>query len=246
MDAEAILEQLPKILKEKPGLRYEIALILSEHVPLREEMLRILEEIKKLREDFNKEAALTHEILEKHAEEIALTHKRLEEHAQEIRKLREDFNKMFEEQVRLREEQARFRSDLERGFASIHRLITSLGRRWGLMSEEAFRRAMKQLLSEYFKGRVSRWSEYDEEGIVHGYPEMVEVDLVIEEDGKHVLVEVKSHVDKAEVYKLLRTAKFYEKKTGVKPARLVFVTPYIDEDAYEKCMMRGIEVYTSV
>ena len=62
---------------------------------------------------------------------------------------------------------------------------------------------------------------YDEEGMVFGYPTIVEADVVIK-DETHILVEVKSRADPEDVYKLHRLGELYQKKTGVKPSLAIY------------------------
>ena len=97
---------------------------------------------------------------------------------EETVKLIEDFNKLYESVMR--------RLDL------FDRKITALGARRGLVSERAFRRAMKGVLEEVLGARrVEKWRIYDEIGEVFGYPAEVEFDLVIK-NGVHKLVEIKT------------------------------------------------------
>jgi hypothetical protein len=44
----------------------------------------------------------------------------------------------------------------------------------------------------------------------------------------------------------LRKAQLYERKTGIKPDRLLMVTPYADEDAIEAAKELNVEIYTKV
>jgi hypothetical protein len=74
---------------------------------------------------------------------------------------------------------------------------------------------------------------------------MVDVDIAVR-DGKTVLVEVKSHVNAADVYTFQRKAELYKRKTDVKPERLVMVTPYADDKALEAASKFKIEIYTKV
>ncbi|MEO0270640.1 MAG: hypothetical protein ABIM98_04245 [candidate division WOR-3 bacterium] len=67
------------------------------------------------------------------------------------------------------------------------------------------------------------------------------MDLVIKDD-KHYLIEIKSSVSDGDVLKFKRIGEFYEKKTGVKP-ELFIVSPYIREEAKEKCKVFGIKFY---
>lgn len=63
-------------------------------------------------------------------------------------------------------------------------------------------------------------------------------------NGKVILVEVKSHVDREDVYVFKRKTQLYE--NSKKPDRLLIVTPYADEEALETASKLGVEVYTSV
>ncbi len=126
----------------------------------------------------------------------------------------------------------------------LQRTITALGARWGILAEEAFREAMVGIVERKFGGRVERWATYDEEGLVYGHPSVVEVDLLIT-NREHVLVEIKSSVSRADVYELWRTAKLYEKKTGVKP-KLIIVSPFVEPRAKDAAKKLGIEVYAGL
>jgi hypothetical protein len=59
----------------------------------------------------------------------------------------------------------------------------------------------------------------------------------------HILIEVKASASSAEVSKLWRIGRLYEKVTAVKP-RLVLVTPFIDEEGLDTAKNLGVEVYT--
>ncbi len=233
----SMIEQLPEALEKRPDIAMKLAFILSQYFVTKEEIKKILEEIKRLRVDFNTEMLNINRRLEQQGKRLEEQGKRLEElslrleeqgrilekHSDEIRVLREDFN---------------------RGFKSLKDLITALGSRWGIMSEESFRAGLRGIVWEYFGGSVEKWVVYDKEGVVFGYPESVDVDIVIRE-GEHLLLEIKSHVRKEDVGALYRKGKLYERKTGVKPGKLIFVTPFIEEDAREACKRLKIDVYTS-
>ena len=113
------------------------------------------------------------------------------------------------------------------------------------MAEEAFREGLRGLLEEELGLRVERWTAYDEEGYVYGYPSELEVDVAVV-DGKTILVEVSSHVRPSDVFEFRRKAEVYERKVGVKPHRLLMVTPYADDAALRAGMRLGVEIYTKV
>ena len=159
------------------------------------------------------------------------------ENTRAIRELREDLN-------RLREDMNRLREDMNEGFQLLRRHIDALGARWGLLAEESFRAGMVGVVERYFGGRVERWTHYDEEGLVFGFPSLVEVDIVIS-DKEHILVEIKSSVSRADVYELWKVGQLYERIRSVKP-RLATVSPFIREEAKKLAKELGIDVYTSL
>jgi len=211
----------------------------EEITRLREDMVagfkRHDEEISRLREDMVKGFARHDELLAKHSEEIT--------------RLREDMVKGFarhdELLVKHSEELVRLRGDMARGFDAVNRHISALGARWGLMAEEAFREGLRGVLERDFGVRVERWRGFDEEGSVYGHPSDVEVDVAVS-DGKVLLIEVASHVRRSDISLFRRKAAFYERRGGRVPDRLVVVTPYADEDAFELASSLGIEVHTEV
>jgi len=208
------------------------------------------EEIARLREDMIAGFKRHDEILAKHSEEIAKLREDmiagfrrhdeiLAKHSEEIARLREDMVAGFR---RHDEEIARLREDMNKGFALLERHISALGARWGLMSEEAFREGLRGLLEGELGLKVERWAGRDAEGIVYGYPSLVEVDVAMR-DGRAILVEVKAHASASDVYALKRKAELYERLEGRRPSRLILITPYADEGAKEACLRHGVELY---
>jgi hypothetical protein len=168
---------------------------------------------------------------------------------QEIERLREDMVKGFErhdrEIQRLTEEMNRLREDMVKGFELVNRHISAIGARWGIMAEDAFREGLRGILEKEFGVKVERWIARDEDGIVYGFSSVIEIDVAIK-DGKTILIEISSSVDKSKVAAFLRKAQLYERNTGIKPDRLIMVTPYADEDAIAAAREVNVEVYTRV
>jgi hypothetical protein len=159
-------------------------------------------------------------------------------HDEELIKLREDMNKLREDMNKLRE-------DMLQGFERMDRHLDALGARWGLMAEDAFREGLKGFLEKELKLSVRRWTEYDSEGIVYGYPSVVEVDIAVS-DEKTILIEISSHIRPSDVLLFIKKAQFYEKATMRKPDRLIMITPYAEREAFEAGKRFGVEIYTKV
>jgi len=143
------------------------------------------------------------------------------------------------------EEIKRLREDMVKGFERIDRRLSALGARWGIESEEAFREGLRGILEKELGFKVERWKIHDDKGIVFGYPSDIEVDVAVV-DRKVILIEISSHVRASDIYIFKRKAELYREKTGREPDKLIIVTPYADEKAFEAATKLGIEIYTKV
>ena len=123
------------------------------------------------------------------------------------------------------------------------RSIGALGARWGLQSEAAFRNALAGILEENFGVQVLNVNEYDDEGVVFGRPDQVELDVIIK-NGLLLICELKSSIDKAGMYIFERKARFYERRHDRKANRLLVISPMIDAKARKVAEQLGIELYS--
>jgi hypothetical protein len=86
-------------------------------------------------------------------------------------------------------------------------------------------------------------SEYDDEGVVFGRPERVELDVIIK-NGLLLICELKSSVDKAGMYIFERKARFYERRHQRKADRLIVISPMFDTRAQKVAGQLGVETYS--
>jgi hypothetical protein len=105
--------------------------------------------------------------------------------------------------------------------------IDALGARWGLASEDAFREGVRELLREAGFS-VERWTHFDSEGYVYGYPAEVELDVVVR-DGRTLLVEITSALKRGDLPIVKRKAELYEKKTGRRADAVMAITIYVHD-----------------
>ncbi len=262
VDIKSSVDKLVEAVKEQTRQIEELAKIVKTH----EERLAKLEgRLERLEDRLSRvEAALEKltKIVESHEERLAKLEERLagvEERLERLEKTVEELAKIvkaheerlagveerLERLERAVEELVRAVRSHDERLATFDRKLTALGARWGVESEDAFRKAMKGVVEDILGvAAVSRWAYFDREGVVYGYPSQVEVDMVIK-NGVHILVEVKASVSSGDVLELSKIGKLYELVTGVKP-RLLLVTPFIDEKGLKRARELGIEVYTSV
>ncbi|MGC8543815.1 MAG: PD-(D/E)XK nuclease family protein [Vulcanisaeta sp.] len=161
-------------------------------------------------------------------------------HSEEIDKLRKTVEVLSEDVKRHGEVILVMQSSIEKLTSS----VTALGYRYGLFTEEAFRESIKYLVSDLLKVyQVRRWTYYDGDGFVFGYPLVINVNVLVR-DNEHVLVEYKASIDREDVAELYREGLLYERVNRVKP-RLLIVGPAIRKRALELARELGVEVRAS-
>jgi hypothetical protein len=130
-------------------------------------------------------------------------------------------------------------------FDEFRRFLGGLGARWGVMTEEAFRRSVRVLLEAQPEIHVERWKHRDQAGRVFGYPADVDMDVVIR-DGTVTLIEIKSSVSGGDVLAFRRRVELYREVTGRQPTRVMMISPYIDDRAREVAGALHIELIDGV
>ena len=130
---------------------------------------------------------------------------------------------------------------LQRSHEKLAASITALGYRYGIYTEDVFRDAIKYLIEDLLKVyEVRRWTYYDNEGVVFGYPSVIGVDVLIR-DNEHMLIEYKASIDRGDIAELAREGILYERVNKVKP-KLLIVGPVVRRRALELAKALNIEV----
>ncbi|AFA40103.1 putative conserved protein containing a coiled-coil domain [Pyrobaculum oguniense TE7] len=144
------------------------------------------------------------------------------------------------------EEVKRAQEELRREIRQISTKLDALGARWGVLSEDAFREGVRELLREAGYA-VEKWLYYDGDGYVYGYPSEVELDVVVR-DGVTIAVEITSGLKRGDLITVKRKAELYAKTTGKPISATLVITPYINDrnPAYVKAMAEriGIKIIT--
>ncbi len=217
-----IITELPKLIKRDAKTRELIFRLMQERFADKKQtedrFEKILREIQLMRED---------------------SEKRWEENQKRLEKLEVEWNKRWEENQKV------IKSILEE-IKILHRKhdtsIGALGARWGLRAESSFREAIKGILEESFPVKVIRYQAKDEEGIVFGRPDQIELDIIIK-DGEVIAGEIKSSLSKADIAIFLKKVKFYEEKEGKSVRRKILISPMVDTSAKAFATSYEIEVY---
>ncbi len=110
------------------------------------------------------------------------------------------------------------------GFSREFRMqIGALGARWGIKAEGAFRSGMAAILKDTGY-TVEHFEQRDATGVVFGYAEQVELDIIVK-NGKTIVVEMKSAAEGHHVHLFTKKAVFYEQATGRKADELILISP---------------------
>ena len=174
---------------------------------------------------------------------------RFDANAEEQKRKWDEQNRKWDEQNRkwdeqnlankkLLEEIALSRSRQEQG-------IGALGARWGVASEHSFRNALKGILEQSFGVEVLHINEFDDEGLVFGRPDQVEIDLIIR-NGEVILCELKSSMSKSDMYTFDRKVQYYERRHQRPVRRKLVISPMVHPTARPVAEQLGIEVFSYV
>jgi len=225
MEHSRTLQEHTRILQEHTQILQEHTQILQEHTAILREHTQALRALQEQQAEHSRILQEHTRALQEQAEAIIGMQRQLIEHSEAIRSLQE--------------EQAKHSELLRR----LDSKIGALGRRWGLMSEAAFREGMYELLTPY-GFRVERFWARDEEGFVFGRPEQIEIDLLVRNETT-IAAEIRSSVSKADVWVFLRKVEFLERLLNRKIDRRAIISPFVDDDALEFAQQTGVEVFTA-
>jgi len=121
--------------------------------------------------------------------------------------------------------------------------IGALGARWGLASEHSFRAALRTILEQSFGVQVFNINEFDDDGMVFGVPDQVEIDVIIR-NGEVILCELKSSMSRSDLYTFERKARYYERRHGRPVSRRIVVSPMLQPGVATLAERLGIETCT--
>jgi hypothetical protein len=157
----------------------------------------------------------------------------------EIQRMREESERKWDEnQATLN----RMLTEIARVDKKIDSKIGALGARWGIDSETAFRNGLRGILEEVAQVQVLHVNEFDDEGVVFGHPDQVELDVVIR-NGVLMVCEMKSSVSKGDVAIFERKVQFYEQRHQRSVTHKVIISPMVDPRALPLIAQFGMHVY---
>jgi len=135
--------------------------------------------------------------------------------------------KKLEEKMATKEELRRVEASLRHDLRRVELALNALGARWGVLSEDAFRSGVRELLRDAGY-TVERWVYYDDRGYVYGYPSEVELDVVVR-DGGTFAVEITSALRRGDLQQIKRKVELFSAVTGRRVDAVYVITPFIHD-----------------
>jgi hypothetical protein len=225
-----IQQELPQLIASEPLIRDFILRTVSEYYSPKSEsdqrFDRILDEFARDREQ--------------QARKWDEQNRKWDENNRRLDNFIHEQNQKWDEQNRKWDEN---QAEIKKLHKQYHSTIGALGARWGLHSEASFRNALKAILEDSFGVQVLNINDFDDEGIVFGRPDRVEIDVIIK-NGLVIICEIKSNIDKAGMYSFDRKVEFYQKRYQREVNRKLVISPMVDARALPVAETLGIEVYS--
>ncbi len=236
---ETIKRELPEFLRADPDFRaFILELTRQEYAGRTETQDRFYDLLAELRRDREEQTRKWDEQTRKWDEQNRKWDEQNRKWDEQNRKWDEQNRKWDENQAELK----RLHEEIMAQAKKFDRSIGALGARWGTQSEKAFRDALAGILEEHFGVQVINVTDYDDQGVVFGRPDQVELDVIIK-NGLLLICELKSSIDKAGMYIFERKARFYEQRHQRTANRLIVISPMIDARARKVAERLGIETY---
>ncbi len=164
-----------------------------------------------------------------------------------LEKVEQRLNQKIEEDRKWREEEKEKEKKQEKEhdiqMSKFDQRLMAMGARWGVNSEASFRNGLAAILEEFSQVEVIHVDEHDDDGVVFGYPEEIELDLIIK-NGVLIIAEIKSATDKHDVYFFDKKVRFYEQKHGQKANRKLLISPMVEDRALPVAKKLGVEIYS--
>jgi len=151
---------------------------------------------------------------------------------------RDEFARLLDQVEAHRRETQQFQKETGERFDKVDEQLESLGltlarlgSRWGIHSEDLFRKTMKSVLEESFEATV-------EEKNIQGE----QFDLVVMKNGDHILIEIAASVRRNILERLDRKKALYISEVGIVPARIILAVGTINSRAAQIIRDAGFEV----
>ncbi len=201
-----ILKSLPQILEQSPEFVVFVEGVVAEKFPRRDEFARLLDQVEAHRRETQEYKRETDERFDKIDNRFDKVDERLD-------RMDDRFDKMDDR------------------FDALELTLARLGSRWGIHSEDLFRKTMKSVLEESFEATVEEKNLQGEQ-----------FDLVVMKNGDHILIEIAASVRRNILERLERKKNIYTSEVGIAPARIILAVGTINSRSAQIIRDAGFDV----
>ncbi len=201
-----ILKSLPQILEQSPEFVVFVEGVVAEKFPRRDEFARLLDQVEAHRRE-------TQEYKRETDERFDRIDNRFDKVDERLDRMDDRFDKMDDR------------------FDALELTLARLGSRWGIHSEDLFRKTMKSVLEESFEATVEEKNLQGEQ-----------FDLVVMKNGDHILIEIAASVRRNILERLERKKNIYTSEVGIVPARIILAVGTINSRSAQIIRDAGFDV----
>lgn len=246
-EEEHILRVLPILLKKDDQFREEVSFVLSKTLATKDDLKQILEAMDRKFEAVNKRFEAADRRFESLVHEM---HKGFELQSKATKDLETKVGSLDTKVGRLETKVGSLETKVDKGFQlqsnatrDLGIKMDTVGARWGIFAESTIRNTLKELLLKDLKIKeVKEWKAHDKDGLVFGYPQEVQIDLLLKNKEEY-LVEIKSLAGSGDVTLFSRKNKFYTQTTGTSP-KMIFVAVDMNNEGRKSCKELNIQLIT--
>ena len=215
-----ILKSLPQILEQSPEFVVFVEGVVAEKFPRRDEFARLLDQVEAHRRE-------TQEYKRETDERFDRIDNRFDKVDERLDRMDDRFDKVDERLDRMDD---RF-DKMDDRFDALELTLARLGSRWGIHSEDLFRKTMKSVLEESFEATVEEKNLQGEQ-----------FDLVVMKNGDHILIEIAASVRRNILERLERKKNIYTSEVGIAPARIILAVGTINSRSAQIIRDAGFDV----
>ena len=208
-----ILKSLPQILEQSPEFVVFVEGVVAEKFPRRDEFARLLDQVEAHRRETQEYKRETDERFDRIDNRFDKVDERLDRMDDRFDKMDDRFDKMDDR------------------FDALELTLARLGSRWGIHSEDLFRKTMKSVLEESFEATVEEKNLQGEQ-----------FDLVVMKNGDHILIEIAASVRRNILERLERKKNIYTSEVGIAPARIILAVGTINSRSAQIIRDAGFDV----
>jgi hypothetical protein len=263
MDVNELANKILKAIGDDNQKRATLIGLLVSDVATKQDFAVILTELKEMRKASDERFEMMDKRFEASEKRFEMIDKRFEAIESELKAMREESERRFEatekrfeatdkrfEAIDKRFEEQRedfhlsLRLSIEALNKSLTEKISALGSRWGIMAEDTFSVALKEILSKA-GFVVTKWRKTDSNAAFFLKPRDAEIDILIK-NGKRIAVEVKSTINIGDIEIFEKTVQFYEKSESVKIDEKFMVGIHLRKEVDEYASKLGIKLLSQV